>query len=90
MKKGRISGFLICLALAALLIAGPAEAGKDHLIIGLEDVVSTMNYYQTTARVALICAYMQIKRPLHHDRAVSARRESRRRATNEPPPARLR
>jgi len=58
MKKGRICGFLIGLTLVALLIAGPAEARKDHLVIGLEDVVSTMNYYQTTARVALICAYM--------------------------------
>ncbi len=46
-----------CLVLG-LVAAGPVYAGKDHLMVGLEDVVSTMDYYQTTARVAIICAYM--------------------------------
>ncbi len=58
MKINRMSGVMICLLAILFLSVGPAEAGKDHLIIGLEDVVSTMNYYQTTARVAIICAYM--------------------------------
>jgi len=58
MQKGKFFELILLIAALTLMVSGPVEAAKDHLVIGLEDVVPTMNYYQTTARVAIICAYL--------------------------------
>jgi peptide/nickel transport system substrate-binding protein len=41
-----------------LLFVGSARAAKNHLVVGFEDTVGTMNYYQTTARVDMQAAMM--------------------------------
>jgi peptide/nickel transport system substrate-binding protein len=41
-----------------LLLVGSAQAAKNHLVVGFEDTVGTMNYYQTTARVDMQAAMM--------------------------------
>jgi peptide/nickel transport system substrate-binding protein len=41
-----------------LCLAGSVQAAKNHLVVGFEDTVGTMNYYQTTARVDIQTAMM--------------------------------
>ena len=62
MRKERIicQGWIGVVAAAILLMSGfgSAHAAKNSLIVGFEDVVGTMNYYQTTARVDIQAALM--------------------------------
>jgi ABC-type transport system substrate-binding protein len=50
-------GFIVA-AVFFVFICGSAHAAKNSLMIGFEDVVGTMNYYQTTARVDIQTAML--------------------------------
>jgi peptide/nickel transport system substrate-binding protein len=63
MRIGRLS-LLISIGLLLILFASsPATAGKDHLMVAMEDSVKTMDYYQTTQRIGVNVGY-QIYDPL--------------------------
>jgi peptide/nickel transport system substrate-binding protein len=50
-------GFIMA-AVFSVFFYGSAHAAKNSLMIGFEDVVGTMNYYQTTARVDIQTAML--------------------------------
>jgi peptide/nickel transport system substrate-binding protein len=54
----RLWGTLCITAMICLAGSSPAWAGRDNVIVALEDDVKTMDFYQTTSRVALYSAYM--------------------------------
>lgn len=49
---------MVLVVTLGLMAIGSAEAAKNLLIVGFEDTVGTMNYYQTTARVDIQTAMM--------------------------------
>jgi hypothetical protein len=53
----RIWAVLLITAMIGLAGSSLAWAGRDNVIVALEDDVKTMDYYQTTSRVALYSAY---------------------------------
>ncbi len=60
-QNRRMSCFWIGFIMAAVFlvfVCESAHAAKNSLMIGFEDVVGTMNYYQTTARVDIQTAML--------------------------------
>lgn len=58
MRNVRFFLILGIVAALATMIVTPALADKNHINVAIEDALKTMDFYQTTSRVALYSAYM--------------------------------
>lgn len=58
MKRSKWFMVICFLSIFAVFGSLSAQAAKDHLIVGIEDDIKTLAFYQTTSRAALNSAYM--------------------------------
>lgn len=58
MKKNRLPAIVLIISTFIVTSVTIAFAGKDHIKIGMAEVVKTLNLYQTTSRASLYPSYL--------------------------------